>query len=60
MTHPLLAPGTYTPEKHPGLRNLLVGMRRVVCVPMLQQMTVDEAMALWRWCNWHDVWESIP
>lgn len=60
MTHPLMPDGAYHPENHPGLRNLLIGMRRVVVVPMMQEMTVAEVISLYRWCNWHLVWESIP
>ena len=60
MKNPLLADGSYPAATHPGLRNLLSGMRRVVCVPMLQQMTAAEAQALWRWCNYDLTWEAIP
>jgi hypothetical protein len=68
MKNPLLADNSYPAATHPGLRNLLSGMRRVVCVPfgtvaygdLLQQMTAAEAQALWRWCNYDLTWEAIP
>jgi len=60
MKHPLMTDGAYNPEHYPGLRNLMIGMRRIVVVPMMQEMTVAETISLYRWCNWWREWESIP
>lgn len=47
----LVAAGRYPSEQFPGLRNLLSALRFVVVIPVLREMSLEEIIALWHFCN---------